>query len=575
MRPSARTQALIGGRWAISLKGLALVLVVWLGTAVATSGTGSDTVAVATVAAGVAAGGAVMLAAHLTLFRNRATRPVPVWWVAALGALAWLATLPFRLTFGFGAQYGAVTVTEWRVVLVVGAMVVQGAVVWVAICLALALADDYQRRRADLVEQAVRLEAARLRDTGAIAALRGALIEETHREIAPSLDNAAGALDRALRDDDLDALPGVATMLTEAAAGTVRTQSHRLWRTRDRSLPRVRVRAIIHEALSTNPLPLAAALTTFTVLILVMGVARAGWPFVPVALACMGVITVLYAAGGAAIRQRPEATVLIGGVTIAASTLGVALVPMPISDNADARVAVMLGITFLLCALGSSLALATLREREVVISDLADRVGRGRLEDAALQRQVMALERELAAHLHGTVHARLVTAAYALREAEASGDRTAARVAASAAQDALAEVMAAPTARLPVVTPTDLRRQVADQWAELLVITWSAAPGALSEREAHETYEVVCHALKNAVVHGRATAADIAVERSADGAVRVVVTDDGVGPTGGTGGMGTAFLDEVASEWSLASARGGGAVLRAQLAPPAAVATAR
>jgi hypothetical protein len=43
VRPSARTQALIGGRWAISLKGLALVLVVWLGTAVATSGTGSDT----------------------------------------------------------------------------------------------------------------------------------------------------------------------------------------------------------------------------------------------------------------------------------------------------------------------------------------------------------------------------------------------------------------------------------------------------------------------------------------------------------------------------------------------------
>ena len=49
---------------------------------------------------------------------------------------------------------------------------VQGAVVWVFICLALALADDFRRRRADLVEQAVRLEAARIHDSGALVALR-------------------------------------------------------------------------------------------------------------------------------------------------------------------------------------------------------------------------------------------------------------------------------------------------------------------------------------------------------------------------------------------------------------------
>ena len=44
-----------------------------------------------------------------------------------------------------------------------------------------------------------------------------------------------------------------------------------------------------------------------------------------------------------------------------------------------------------------------------------------------MRRQIAGLERELASHLHGTIQARLLTAAYALREAETSGDRAAAR----------------------------------------------------------------------------------------------------------------------------------------------------
>lgn len=542
-----------------------MVLVLWIGTALAVSDAGDRALAVGTVATGFTVGALIMAAAHLTLFRNRSTRPVPVWWVAALGALAWLATLPIRLGFGFGVQYGTVAVTGSRVALVAVAMAVQGAVVWVFICLALALADDFRRRRADLVEQAVRLEAARIHDSGALVALRTALAEETRREIAPSLDHAASELDRLLRDDDPGDLPGVATVLTETAAGTVRTQSHRLWRPRHPTTPRVRMRAIGREALGSNPLPLAAVLTTFSVLILLMGVARAGWPFVPVGLACMAVIVLLYAAGRAAIRYRPRATAAIGGMTIAVTAVGVAVVPLPLNSNADTRLAVMLGVTFLICALGSSLGLATLRQREIVISDLADGVGRDRLEDAAMRRQIAGLERELASHLHGTIQARLLTAAYALREAETSGDRAAARAAASAAQSALTEAMATPTDRTPVTTPGDLRAQVTDQWADLLVVTWSEAPGALSERESHEAYQVLGHALKNAVVHGRARAADIGMGRDATGDVVVVVTDDGVGPTGGSAGMGTAYLDEVASEWSLRASGEGGAVLRARL----------
>ena len=104
-----------------------MVLVLWIGTALAVSDAGDRALAVGTVATGFTVGALIMAAAHLTLFRNRSTRPVPVWWVAALGALAWLATLPIRLSFGFGVQYGTVAVTGSRVALVAVAMAVQGA----------------------------------------------------------------------------------------------------------------------------------------------------------------------------------------------------------------------------------------------------------------------------------------------------------------------------------------------------------------------------------------------------------------------------------------------------------------
>jgi sterol desaturase/sphingolipid hydroxylase (fatty acid hydroxylase superfamily) len=87
--PSVRAR--IGGRWAITSWLVGIAALFTLIPALAPVGgidvnplTTADPTIVG-VAAQVGAVCAVILIAHLTIFRHRAEHPVPVWWVFALG----------------------------------------------------------------------------------------------------------------------------------------------------------------------------------------------------------------------------------------------------------------------------------------------------------------------------------------------------------------------------------------------------------------------------------------------------------------------------------------------------------
>ncbi len=516
---------------------------------------------------GVTTTGAVLALAHLTLFRNRATHPVPIWWVMAVGAIAWLTTLPFRFQAGyatFGASAGTGAGVRDTIALVL-LLAVQGSLGLCAIALGLASRDAYRRRRAELTDTAVRQEAARLRDIGAIGALRTAAMEDIGRAIAPSVEQAARAAAAARAGDGPADLPALADLLSKTATGVVRPRSHDLWRSASADLPRVRPRSVLSGALRRHPLPLTAAIGTFAILFLTGVLVRTGWSFLPAAIACLASTAIIYAIGRRIIAAHPARTTLVGVGTIVVATASVVAMPLLVWDPQAVRTAAVLGATFLISALAASVAITALRAGEEVISQLTDIVDQRAVEQAALRREVMALDRELASHLHGTVQARLMAASYALREADRTGDRVAGRQAAEAAQQALAEAMAAPVSPLPTGVPTDLRTHVSEQWDDVLVITWSRPPGPLSSDEAHSAAEVLRHALKNAVVHGGATAADIAMSRES-GAVAMTITDDGAGPRGGAPGLGLRYLEEVAEEWSLEAPTGGGAVLHVRLA---------
>ncbi len=570
MRPSAHTRALIGGRWAISVQGWLVTLAVAEVAALTVRTSVGPAQKLGLMLLAMLAAALVLLAANSTLFRHRATHPVPLWWVMALGSLAWLTTLPFRFVAGysaFGAAPGEPAGAGGIAAMVV-LLAIQGAIGWPAVSLGLASHDEYRKRRAALVAKAVQQEAARLRDIGAITALRTAAMEDLGRDIGPSVERATVAASAVAHDAPGTDLKALADMLTETASGVVRPSSHALWRSADAHIPRVRPRRVLASALRREPLPTAPVLIAFGVIILTGALARVGWAFLPAAIACLVLPGLVYLAGRRAIRARPAHSVAIGAATIAVAGIGVAVMPLLLLNPPAVRVGALLGVTFLACALAASVAVTALRAGEDVIDELSDLVDERAVEQAALRREAVALERELATHLHGTVQARLVAAAYALREADRTGDQQAARNAAEAAQSALAEAMATPVAPLPTGTPADLRAELTAQWGDVLALTWSEPPGPLSPHEARSVAEVLTHAFKNAVVHGGATAADISIVRRPEG-LRIEVTDDGVGPGDGAPGMGSAYLDEVAAEWSLTPTAGGGSVLRAWLVAPA------
>lgn len=571
MRPSANTRALIGGRWAISVQGWLIALAAAELAALTFRTSLGPAQKLGLMLLAMVAAALVLIAADATLFRNRARHPVPLWWVMALGAVAWLTTLPFRFIAGYSA-FGAgpdEAAGAGGIAAVVVLLAIQGAIGWPAVCLGLASHDAYRRKRAALVAEAVQQEAARLRDIGAITALRTAAMEDIGRDMRPSVERATVAATAAAHDDADADLQELADLLTETASGVVRPRSHALWRSADADIPRLRPRMVLASALRREPLPTAPTLVAFGVIILTGALARVGWAFLPAAIACLVVPGLVYMAGRWVMRTRPSHSAVIGAITIVVASVSAALPSLVLHEPSGARLAVLLGVTFLACALAASVAVTALRAGEEVIDELTDLVDERAVEQAALRREAMALERELARHLHGTVQARLVAAAYALREADRTGDREAARRAAEAAQSALADAMATPVAPLPSGTPTDLQGDITAQWGDVLTLTWSRPPGPLSPTEAHAAAQVLDHALKNAVVHGGATSADIAVTRDAD-ALCIAVTDDGAGPMGGTPGMGSAYLDEVAGSWSIEPAGSRGAVLSARLtsAPP-------
>ncbi len=91
----------------------------------------------------------------------------------------------------------------------------------------------------------------------------------------------------------------------------------------------------------------------------------------------------------------------------------------------------------------------------------------------------------------------------------------------------------------------------------------------LADRVEISAYYIVAEALTNAAKHSRASAVTLSVERnSADGVLRVEVTDDGVGGADFTGGTGLVGLKDRAEALGghidLHSPRGGGTTLRRQ-----------
>ena len=552
------SRAAIGGRWAISLPGYAVLVVLFSVPRVLSARGGADSGRIVAAAlCAMAAGGLVLLIAHLTLFRNRASVPVPTWWVFALGAVD-------------GGVVGAMDYAlADRPITVVASVALQCAVLTPLLAFLFATTAAYRETRQRLLATEVRLEAERMHESGAMAALRSLSRDAEVSGLTEGLRPAGEALLAAEGEPSTAAWFDASTSLRRAAHHVVRPASHRLWSDDHRGQPRRRFTGILTSALRLNPLPTwpAVALVALGTGSGVLG----GWikgALLPLAALLIVVsVSVLYVVGNLVLRRTSEHwRSTVGAVTIALSGAVTVLITRLL--NAPERLVgdFYVGVVVVLAGLVVSFTATALVSQGEVIDEIRARIGRTEVELAAIREASNRINRELAQHLHSTVQARLVAAAYAIQDAGRRGDDIALHEAVDEARRTLEMTLG----EIDAVGPTTLdalEQAVIREWQGLLAIAWAVDLAHPTALEVDCLDEVLRQALLNSMVHGGAMNVTVQITGASGADIAVVITDDGVGPQGGPPGLGTKALNSVTGgHWALEPAPGGtGAVLTATI----------
>lgn len=164
--------------------------------------------------------------------------------------------------------------------------------------------------------------------------------------------------------------------------------------------------------------------------------------------------------------------------------------------------------------------------------------------------QIAMLARETAQYLHGSLQTRLVACSLAMEQASDTGD-------VAALEQALAEALSAlETQATPVSPARSVRDEVGrkvDLWDGFCEFDVTMDDDiADSPDHAVVVGRVVEEAISNAIRHGHAPRIQVSVTRDAGDRLLVGVTDDGIGPQGGSPGLGSAYLAMVSDgTWSI------------------------
>lgn len=557
----------IGGRWAVSVPAfVAISVLAVISTATVDSVTGVyDLNRGAAMVANLASVGviaAVLWLAHVTVFRNRAVRPVPVWSVVVVGAIACGARLAVVLPVNV-----AVGVPPDRVPVRLGVALLMGALLLPAFAAIIDSIETEGARRRLLVRRAAELR----RGEAGGTALAEAITDAAFREVSHAATAAREELDASSSGASPEERAASAARLRQVVETSLRPLSHRLYAIQSQPLPRPSAWPAIRAAFRDHALqPVAAGLV---IMVVALPVAITySWPGAVVRPLINGLqlalelACVLWVARRVPVVHRYMALIgVVVGVVGATIRLGVL-----------ASLGVYVGGTAVVVVNALLTAVAILATGAVAAAVRGNRVAGARLEDAVSAREVEAyvaalelarVSRDLAQHLHGTVQAHLLAAAFAMEQAATDGDAEAfSRVVADARRALDADALESGPRR-------DIREELGHRvalWQGFIDLAVDVDPAVqgLPPDACADIGRIVEGAVGNAHKHGDATAARVTVRMGAPGVVEVMVRDDGAGPRAGEPGMGSAFLDFVApGAWTLeANGDGPGATLRVRLA---------
>ncbi len=438
-----------------------------------------------------------------------------------------------------------------------------------------------RRMRAELAATLVELRHQQLQQAALGDAIDRALLTEVLRET-----DAIRHLSAADEAESVDERLALAAALRATASGPLRTFSHQLEARRSEPYPleagflrtlmatvhahplwprqTAAVSAVVSATsliyLRREDLGLTAAVTTFAGAVLT-GLIQ----FVLVWLALAGIDALDRRWRAMAPLAIPLAIVAIAAISLARSTL----VMREITSTVPSGFLVLTIVTSVLVVLLTNAAMASQLSQESVLERLHRTIDEEETDAHARNFELVRASRTLARYVHGTLQSRLLASALAIEQAERAGDPAGFDRALEQARAALSLPEVLPPA------PEDLDiavRQTVALWNGLAQITLHIEDPMppLASTTILDICLIVEEGVSNAMRHGAATTIAIGLTATESGGITITISDDGVGPTGGTPGLGSAVFDEAGpTPWTLTPRKdGSGAVLRVLRAVP-------
>ena len=496
---------------------------------------------------------ALLYVSHLTLYRNRAIKPVPVAWIFIIGFL-------------FGAIKGATTGIlsvflglESNVTEAVSARFFAagflGLIGVPAIAIVMNALEEFRVKRAELIAEQILLESKELQSQEVISAMSAQLRSSIESDLSVLLDDVKKSMDE--KSVNTDSWQLLADDLRTTARETVRDMSHRLWERPSSSFKDITLVDVGKAMITTSAFPLMYILPILLASAIPVNLNDHGSNELPIRLLVLAFTTsLIYLSATWAIKTWSEYKyqIYISALFLAALAppLTALLMFGDIVDQKFVGVSITIAIWLPLLTITCGLIDTSLKQRQEILDGLQAQIDRSRIRTISENNETVRLSSDMAKYLHGNLQSRLMASALAI---EMAGN----------AQDSNALLTEIEKAKQSIQTPFDqfTSNELATVSVELsrLMVMWegilstelvlASSDEEVSKIDTRNIIHVVEEAFSNALRHGRATEATILLIPTNSG-ISLTVIDNGIGPRDGSPGLGSSLFNSIAgSNWSL------------------------
>jgi hypothetical protein len=491
--------------------------------------------------------------AHLTIYRNRATQPVPVPWIFAIGFL-------------FGAIKGATTGIlsvflnlETDVTEAVSARFFAagflGLVGVPAIAIVMNALQEFREKRAELIAEQILLESKELQSQEVIAAMSAQLRSSIENDLSVLLNDVKNNLDE--KSVTTDSWQLLADDLRRTARETVREMSHRLWARPSSSVKDITLVDIGKAMITTSAFPLRFILPILLVSSIPVNLNDHGSSEVPIRLLVLTFTTsLIYLSATLTIHRwrKYRYQTYVSALILAALAPPLTAVYI-FGDTVDQKflgVSITIAIWLPLLTITCGLIDTSLKQRQEILDDLQAQIDKSRVRTISENNETVRLSSDMAKYLHGNLQSRLMASALAIEIAGNAKDSKALLTEIEKAKQSIATPFDQFTSNELSAVSVELSRLMV-MWEGILSteLVLSSSDEDVSKIDTRNIIHVVEEAFSNALRHGLATEATVLLVPTNSG-VSLTVIDNGIGPRDGSPGLGSSLFNSIAgSNWSL------------------------